>query len=449
MGRRTGAAGAIGIAAAAIGLLAGGRRHRSPRWSPSRWRGASSSRPTTKAEDERILAVDLASGEVVLAASDETRMRGTVRLLVRPRVRPCPARRRHRRGRSVRAPPTRLGRLRPPRTRRPRPHQRLVPPGPVGARPRVRERRRRDAARPGARVGRAGRRPRRPGGSSRCTDAGRSATEGLRAVDARAGGRVEHAAHLVPQRRRGARERGSPLRARRHGVGRSSWPPSGTRRTAGRERIVLMGWSMGGAIVLQAVLRSAAVARAARGRHPRLARRRLGGHPPLPGPGARPAAGNSATGSSRLLGGPWSGGLTGLAAPIDVEDLDPVARADEFDVPILLMHSVDDGFVPIDGSRRLAAARPDLIEFEVFEGARHTKLWNHDPERWTALIRGWLERERGRRAPPRRRGRDRGLSWRLRRRCVSRTWRFTRASMPVMPRTRSGDTASESPSDCG
>jgi uncharacterized protein len=61
-------------------------------------------------------------------------------------------------------------------------------------------------------------------------------------------------------------------------------------------------------------------------------------------------------------------------------------------VPILLMHSVDAGFVPIDGSRRFAAARPDLIEFEVFEGARHTKLWNHDPERWTNLIAGWLAR---------------------------------------------------------
>jgi len=95
---------------------------------------------------------------------------------------------------------------------------------------------------------------------------------------------------------------------------------------------------------------------------------------------------------SRLIGGPWSGGLTGLAAPIDVLDLDPVGRADEFDVPMLLMHSVDDDFVPIDGSRRFAEARPDLIEFEVFEGARHTKLWNHDPERWTGLVRGWLAR---------------------------------------------------------
>ncbi len=159
----------------------------------------------------------------------------------------------------------------------------------------------------------------------------------------------------------------------------------------GAREIVLMGWSMGGAIALQAVLRSAE------------ARARLVGVM-LDSPaidwvdilrfqgsalGLPRAIGDSV---SQLLGGPFSGGLAGVAAPISLEELDPVVRADEFDVPILLMHSVDDGFVPIDGSRRFAASRPDLIEFEVFEGARHTKLWNHDPARWTALVGGWLER---------------------------------------------------------
>lgn len=159
----------------------------------------------------------------------------------------------------------------------------------------------------------------------------------------------------------------------------------------GAARIMLMGWSMGGAIVLQAVLRSDAV------------RERLVGvildSPAIDWTDILRFQGallNLPEGLgdivARLLGGPWSGGLTGVAAPISVEELDPVARADEFSVPILLMHSVDDGFVPIDGSRRFAAARPDLIEFEVFEGARHTKLWNHDPERWTELVRGWLDR---------------------------------------------------------
>ena len=153
-----------------------------------------------------------------------------------------------------------------------------------------------------------------------------------------------------------------------------------------------MGWSMGGAIALQAVLRSAAV------------RERLVGvildSPAIDWVDILRFQGQA-------LGLPKELGDVVVATarrsverrphrcrprPIDVEDLDPVARADELDVPILLMHSVDDGFVPIDGSRRLAAARPDLIEFEVFEGARHTKLWNHDPERWTGLVRGWLER---------------------------------------------------------
>ena len=151
-----------------------------------------------------------------------------------------------------------------------------------------------------------------------------------------------------------------------------------------------MGWSMGGAIVLQTVLRSAE------------ARERLVGIM-LDSPaidwvdilrfqgsalGLPRAIGDSV---SQLLGGPFSGGSPAWRLRSVVEELDPVARADEFDVPILLMHSVDDGFVPIDGSRRFAASRPDLIEFEVFEGARHTKLWNHDPERWTALIAGWLD----------------------------------------------------------
>ncbi|MCD2442339.1 alpha/beta hydrolase [Agromyces sp. SYSU K20354] len=182
---------------------------------------------------------------------------------------------------------------------------------------------------------------------------------------------------------------------RKYGLGGTEWADAVDAVRFAEERgareIVLMGWSMGGATVLQAVLRSAK------------ARERLVGVV-LDSPaidwvdilrfqgsalGLPRAIGDSV---SQLLGGPFSGGLTGVAAPISLEELDPVVRADEFDVPILLMHSVDDGFVPIDGSRRFAASRPDLIEFEVFEGARHTKLWNHDPARWTALITGWLER---------------------------------------------------------
>jgi alpha-beta hydrolase superfamily lysophospholipase len=182
---------------------------------------------------------------------------------------------------------------------------------------------------------------------------------------------------------------------RRYGLGGTEWADvvAAVRyaEQQGAERIVLMGWSMGGMIVLQAVLRSASVREHLVGvvlDSPAVdwvdILRFQGSLQNLP-----PEFGDAVV---RLLAGPFGAGLTGLAAPIPIEELDAVGRADELEVPILLMHSVDDGFVPIDGSRGLAAARPDLVEFEVFEGALHTRLWNHDPERWSRLVRGWLER---------------------------------------------------------
>ncbi|WP_394552275.1 alpha/beta hydrolase family protein [Agromyces sp. MMS24-JH15] len=182
---------------------------------------------------------------------------------------------------------------------------------------------------------------------------------------------------------------------RRYGLGGTEWEDVVAAvewvLAHGGRRIVLMGWSMGGAIALQAVLRSPVV------------RERLVGVV-LESPavdwadilrfqgsalGLPAGVGDAVT---RVLSGPYAAEFTGLAAPIELEQLDVVARADELDAPILLLHSEDDGFVPIGGSRRLAEARPDLVEFEVFHDARHTKLWNAEPERWSGLISGWLER---------------------------------------------------------
>ena len=70
-----------------------------------------------------------------------------------------------------------------------------------------------------------------------------------------------------------------------------------------------------------------------------------------------------------------------------------VSRAAELRHPILILHSDDDGFVPSDASHDLVVARPDLVEMQVFEVARHTKLWNYDQERWSDSIRRWLERQ--------------------------------------------------------
>jgi pimeloyl-ACP methyl ester carboxylesterase len=70
--------------------------------------------------------------------------------------------------------------------------------------------------------------------------------------------------------------------------------------------------------------------------------------------------------------------------------LDFVRRSAELHVPILLMHSDDDAFIPSTASRALAKARPDIVTLEAFTGAGHTRLWNYDPARWNAAIRGWL-----------------------------------------------------------
>lgn len=161
-------------------------------------------------------------------------------------------------------------------------------------------------------------------------------------------------------------------------------------RDEGARRIVIMGWSMGGAITLQFLVRSP-LAELVDGVvldspvidwvtvlrfHAALSG--------LPRPVGEAAM--------ALLGTAGVSSLVGTAEPIDLASLDLVARADELSVPILILHSDDDGYVPIDASLALAEARPDLVTLERFAIARHTRLWNLDPERWEGAIRRWLRR---------------------------------------------------------
>ena len=95
-----------------------------------------------------------------------------------------------------------------------------------------------------------------------------------------------------------------------------------------------------------------------------------------------------------LLSRGWARRFTGQAKPIDLNRLDFVARAQELDTPILLLHSDDDSDVPSTASRALAVARPDIVTFEPFETARHARLWNYDRDRWNAAIASWLEGRR-------------------------------------------------------
>lgn len=179
-----------------------------------------------------------------------------------------------------------------------------------------------------------------------------------------------------------------------YGLGATEWrdvdAAVGFALRAGARRIVLMGWSMGGAIALQVALNSDhadAIAglilespvidwRVVLDYQAKLKR--------LPATVKGLAIG--------ALQWEWPGNVARTGPAIPFDRLDVVARAAELRHPILILHSDDDGFVPSDASHDLVVARPDLVEMQVFEVARHTKLWNYDQERWTAVISDWLER---------------------------------------------------------
>lgn len=179
-----------------------------------------------------------------------------------------------------------------------------------------------------------------------------------------------------------------------YGLGATEWrdvdAAIGLARRRGARRVIVMGWSMGGAIALQLALNSAHrdILTGIILESPVIDWRIVLNH------------------QARLLGLPsqvadlaigtlrrdWTTPVTGADVAIPFDRLDVVARAAELRHPILILHSDDDGFVPSDASHDLVVARPDLVELQSFDVARHTKLWNYDQERWTAAITAWLMR---------------------------------------------------------
>lgn len=151
----------------------------------------------------------------------------------------------------------------------------------------------------------------------------------------------------------------------------------------GAARLLLVGWSMGGAIVMQAYANSeradrvcgivldcpvldwrAVLAGQARRRH-------------LPAPVLAVAI--------RVVESRIGAGLARL-------DWTDPSRAREVGVPVLVLHGEDDTLVPLATSRAFAAGC-ELAELEVVPFAGHFGSWNVDPGRYsTAIERFWRER---------------------------------------------------------
>lgn len=156
----------------------------------------------------------------------------------------------------------------------------------------------------------------------------------------------------------------------------------------GATSVILMGWSMGGATALQTVTRS---------RFSDMVVGLVLESPVVNWVDALDFQAQS-KGVPKLMSSivysamqnPWGRPLTGLSAPIDLRRLNFVLRASELEVPTLILHSKDDGYIPFGPSLALAQARPDMVTLELFDTAGHTKLWNFDPERWSRAITQWL-----------------------------------------------------------
>lgn len=156
----------------------------------------------------------------------------------------------------------------------------------------------------------------------------------------------------------------------------------------GARRVILVGWSMGGAMALQAAARSEY-------------RESIAGlvldSPVVDWTDALHYQGE-ASGLVyplrrlvlKLVGSRAGRYVTGQDKPIEFDRLDWLEHAGDLTVPVLLLHSDDDGYVPSGPSRELAAQRPDLVTLVAFSGARHCKLWNYDRAKWESALDAWL-----------------------------------------------------------
>jgi pimeloyl-ACP methyl ester carboxylesterase len=169
----------------------------------------------------------------------------------------------------------------------------------------------------------------------------------------------------------------------RHALGESEWRDVEAAieyaEAAGASDVVLVGYSMGG-VISAMVLHESEWANLVRA---------LVLDAPLLDVGAvvdHEAAGHKVPG---FITG-WAKALATLRFGVDWGVLDQVDRADEFEVPILLFHGDEDDTIPIATSRRFAAARPDIVRFEVFPGAGHVESWNVDRDRYEGALREFL-----------------------------------------------------------
>ena len=75
---------------------------------------------------------------------------------------------------------------------------------------------------------------------------------------------------------------------------------------------------------------------------------------------------------------------------LEWSQLNQLDRIDQFDIPMLLLQGTADDVAPVEVADSFAAALPELVTYERFEGAQRTELWNIDAERYNAAVLAFL-----------------------------------------------------------
>ena len=77
---------------------------------------------------------------------------------------------------------------------------------------------------------------------------------------------------------------------------------------------------------------------------------------------------------------------------VEWAELDQLARADQFDVPILVIHGVDDQISPISVIEEFAGSRPNDVELLKIGGAEHGDSWNVAVIRYEEAVVEFVQR---------------------------------------------------------
>ncbi len=178
---------------------------------------------------------------------------------------------------------------------------------------------------------------------------------------------------------------GAPSADGKHHMGLTEWRDlqSAARYALGHgaRRLVLVGQSMGGAIVAQFMQRSPLAARASG----------LILDAPALDWEAILAFGATEMGLPAFASEPVEAAV-GARIDVDWDSLEAARHPEDFQLPILLFHGEEDDLVPLSVSEAFALALPDRVELHRVPRAGHVEAWNVDPRLYERRVERFLGR---------------------------------------------------------